>query len=187
MRTKVIGSMMAAAMVGVLAVAAGPASAQGAADDRTSLTKSRVSSSQSLAATPVTIKNRKSNKYLQPSSTANGAVVRQQNFSTSATQGWILVNDSGYFTFWNYGVNRNMGTAGASTASNTSAVIVNPSGSTDQDWLVSWIDNTYFHLKNRKNTSRCLGIDGASTAAGARAAIYNCDNSINQTWSFTNF
>ncbi|WJK32467.1 RICIN domain-containing protein [Solwaraspora sp. WMMA2065] len=80
-----------------------------------------------------------------------------------------------------------MGTSGASTASNTSAVIVNGSSSFDQDWVISAIDSTFFNLRNRKNTSMCLGIDGASTAAGARAAIYACASAANQTWSFTNF
>ncbi|WP_146758555.1 RICIN domain-containing protein [Micromonospora saelicesensis] len=188
MRNRVIRAAVSAAVAAALVVAVGPAAAHAEAGDRAPLPISAVMSpSKALAAVPVAVRNKKSSKYLQASSTANNAAVRQQNGSSSSLQGWILVNDSGYATLQNYGVVRNMGTSGASTASNTSAVIVNPSGSFDQDWLVSSIDGTFFYLKNRKNTSMCLGIDGASTAAGARAAIYTCANAINQTWSFTNF
>ncbi|MDG4749932.1 RICIN domain-containing protein [Micromonospora sp. WMMD718] len=188
MRNKVIRAAVSAAVTAALAVAVSPAAAHAETDDRASVPISAVlSPTKSLAAVPVAVKNKKSSKFLQADSTANNAVVRQQNGSGSSLQGWILVNDSGYTTLQNYGVVRNLGTAGASTASNTSAVIVNPSSSFDQDWVVSAIDDTFFYLRNRKNTSMCLGIDGASTAAGARAAIYTCANAINQTWSFTNF
>ncbi|MFV2103968.1 RICIN domain-containing protein [Micromonospora sp. LOL_024] len=188
MRNRAIKAAVAAAVTAALAVTVSPAAAHAATDDRTPVPISVVlSQSKSLAAAPFAVKNRKSSKYLQASSTANNAIVRQQNASPNALQGWELINDSGYVTFWNYGVNRNMGTSGASTASNTSAVIVNGSSSFDQDWLMSAVDDTYFYLKNRKNTSMCLGIDGASTAAGARAAIYACANAPNQQWSITNF
>ncbi|MEW2430087.1 RICIN domain-containing protein [Micromonospora sp. NPDC047644] len=175
-------------MTAALAVAVSPAAAHAEADDRAAIPISSVMSpSKPLAAVPFGVRNKKSSKFLQASSTANNAAVRQQNASSSSLQGWVLVNDSGYVTLQNYGVVRNLGTSGASTASNTSAVIVNPSSSLDQDWVVSQIDDTFFYLRNRKNTSMCLGIDGASTAAGARAAIYACGNAINQTWSFTTF
>ncbi|WP_444949277.1 RICIN domain-containing protein [Micromonospora ureilytica] len=188
MRNKVIRAAVSAAVTAALAVAVSPAAAHAEADDRAAIPLSAVlSQSKSLAAVPFGVRNKKSLKFLQASSTANNAVVYQQNASSNLLQGWSLVNDAGYTTLWNYGVNRNLGTSGASTASNTSAVIVNGSSSFDQDWLVSSIDGTFFYLKNRKNTSMCLGIDGASTAAGARAAIYTCANAINQTWSFTSF
>jgi hypothetical protein len=190
MRSRIISQAVAVTVTAALAVALSPTAAHAATDDRAPVPISKVSSNSSqLAATPVAVKNRKSGKYLQPSSTANNAVVRQQSASSTNLQGWVLVNDSGYVTLWNYGVDRNLGTSGASTAADTSAVIVNPSGSFDQDWLIAAVDDTYFRLKNRKDTSKCLGIDGASTANGARAAIYACGSSIapNQTWSFTTF
>lgn len=181
-----VGATATAALMVVLS----PTTAPAATDDRAPVPISMVlSDSSSLAATPVAVKNRKSSKYLQPSSTANNAVVRQESASSTDLQGWVLVNDSGYITLWNYGVNRNLGTLGASTAPDTSAVIVNPAGSYDQDWFIAAVDDTYFRLKNRKDTSKCLGIDRASTANGARAAIYACGSTIapNQTWSFTTF
>ncbi|WP_229069163.1 RICIN domain-containing protein [Actinoplanes sp. DH11] len=188
MRNRFMRSAVAVAVTAALAATLSPAAAQAASDDRNTVSRSAaVSQSKSSALAPLAVKNKKSGKYLQPSSSSNNAIVRQQNASANNLQGWTLVNDAGYTTLWNFGVNRNMGTSGASTASNTSAVIVNPSGSFDQDWLVSWINSTEFYLKNRKNTGMCLGIDGASTAAGARAAIYGCANAINQTWSFTTF
>ncbi|MFI7079719.1 RICIN domain-containing protein [Micromonospora sp. NPDC049903] len=188
MRNRAMRAVISATMTAALAVAVSPAVAHAEADDRAPIPISVVlSQSKSLAATPYAVRNRNSSKFLQADSLANNAVVRQQNGSANALQGWFPVNDAGFVTLQNYGVVRNLGTAGASTASNTSAVIVNPSSSFDQDWLVTSIDSTFFYLKNRKNTSMCLGVDGASTAAGARAAVYTCANAINQTWSFTNY
>jgi len=182
---------VAAAVAAALAVVATPVAANAASGDRAPIPLSVVHSklkSLAVAATPFTIKNQKSSKYLQPVSTSNGANVAQQGASSSSTQGWLLFADGSYITYQNYGVNRDLGTAGAATAAGTHAVIRDGSSSTDLDWIEDpKSDGVHFRLKNRKDSSKCLGIDGASTASGAYAEIFTCDSTTNQTWSYTNF
>jgi len=188
MRSRGITPVAAAVVAAALAIVANPAAAHAATDDGTSMTISSVlSRSALLAPTPVALKNQKSSKFLQPTSTSNNATVVQRAGSSAATQGWKVYKDSGYVTFNNNGVDRNLGTSGASMSSGTAAVIVNGSGSLDQDWLLDKKDDNYFRLQSRKDSRMCLGIDGGSRDAGAVAMIFRCDTSENQTWSFTAF
>jgi ricin-type beta-trefoil lectin protein len=191
MRIKVGKPAAAAAIGAALMVAAGPAPARAATVDRTLIPLSVIRSpSLALDAGPYRIKNQKSSKFLQPYNDAetNGTKIVQANASTSNTlQGWTVYADGSYSYFNNYGVNRNLGLSGTSTATGTAAVLANGSSSFDQDWTIEKKDSTWFRLKNRKDSTKCLGITGASTAANAVAAIYTCDTSTNQTWAYATF
>jgi hypothetical protein len=139
---------------------------------------------KSAAATWYGLRNVKSGKYLQPSgAAANGAKLVQQPFNASTlTQLWAVVADGTLRSFQNYS-GYNMGIDGASTATGAAAILANPSGDANQDWVYTLRDEYTFELKNRKS-GKCLGISGASTANGAQAAQFPCDGSLNQGWEF---
>lgn len=172
--TQVIATMVA----GVLLALASPALAH--AD---SSPNSDPTGSSQLAVGTSRLKNLKSGKYLQAASTANGARIYQQSYSSSPLQTWEIYLFDGFYTFENFGAGRNLGIDGASSESGAVAIIANGSSDTNQDWILDYepYDGGYFRLLNRKST-KCLGISGGSTANGAQAAQFTCDLSNNQGW-----
>ncbi|EKX62029.1 RICIN domain-containing protein [Streptomyces ipomoeae] len=142
---------------------------------------------EAAAAPIVGLRNAKSGKFLQPTGngTANGTrVVQQPGNDQNSSQYWDMIQDGNYFSFDNGRASRNLGIDGASTANGASAIIANPSGDANQDWIVIPVSGGATDdavLQNRKS-GKCLGIDGASTANGAQAAQFTCDGSENQRW-----
>lgn len=179
----VVATMVAGALLAVASpVLAHAQSSQ--SNDPTAPTQ--LQSSDSAAPTQLAVgasrlKNRKSGKYLQVVSTANGARVVQQPYADTTLQTWETYTFDGYYTFESAAAGRNLGIDGASSASGAAAIIANGSSDKNQDWLKQFVDGSYFRLINRKS-ALCLGISGASTANGAQAAQFICDGSANQTW-----
>jgi len=175
--------IVTAALAGMLMVAATPAAAQARPGDGSERSVRSISAARSLLATQFGIKNVKSQKVLQPGSASNGSQVTQQVDVNSALQNWELVVDGSYITPWNVASPRkNMGINGASTASGAVAIVANPSGHFNQDFLMEPRTATEFNLKNR-HSGLCLGIDGASYNAGARAMQFPCNTTApNQRW-----
>ncbi|MFG2425390.1 RICIN domain-containing protein [Streptomyces sp. NPDC048448] len=132
------------------------------------------------------LQNLKSGKYLQATSSANGARITQQPFNDNFLQDWQIFTFDGYYTFENFEADgKNLGIDGASTSSGAAAIIANGSSDLNQDWTVdrTHYSGDYFALKNRKS-GLCLGISGASTATGAAAVQFPCDGSANQGWTW---
>lgn len=188
-----MSSAVAAVLAGALMAVAAPAVAHAESPQHTDW-RQPIPSSQVLhgnlfgiKASGIGIGNLKSKKFLQASSTANGAkVVQQPGNSANPLQNWTAVNDSPYTSFENVPAGRNLGINGASTASGAAAIIANGAGDANQDWKlvpVAGYPDGYFAMKNRKS-GLCLGISGASTANGAQAAQFACDGSANQGWSW---
>ncbi|MDN0200780.1 RICIN domain-containing protein [Streptomyces sp. S.PNR 29] len=176
-RKKTVATMLAGALLAV----ASPALAHAQSSPSGDPTARPASASGELVGA-TRLKNRKSGKYLQAVSTANGARVVQQSYSDSRLQTWETYTFDGYYTYENSAAGRNLGIDGASTASGAAAIIANGSSDLNQDWERDWTDNGYFRMINHKS-GLCLGISGASTANGAQAAQFRCDGSTNQQWT----
>ncbi|MCX4882223.1 RICIN domain-containing protein [Streptomyces sp. NBC_00847] len=194
-RTTRTRSVLATGLVGALMSVAGPTVAE-AHSPRSDgwgqpvpLSKVLDGSTSQIQAATFGIGNLKSGKFLQATSTANGAkVVQQKGSQANPLQNWVPVNDSPYTSFENASAGRNLGVDGASTASGAAAIIANGSGDANQDWLlvpVSGYPDGFFAMKNHKS-GLCLGISGASTTNGAQAAQFKCDGSENQGWALFN-
>jgi Ricin-type beta-trefoil lectin domain-like len=193
---RAITAVLAAALTAAVAVAVGPTAAHAEAADKapvpipiSSVLSPSLSRSAATGWYPAIV-NTKSNEYLEPNGIAVGAPILQQDPFHTSRQTWLfgINTDETANFFQNGGVVLNMGTAGGSTANDTSVVLVTPSSSLDQQWLLKDTgDGIHFWFENRKNASMCLGIDGASINPGARAALYNCDlahTRSNQVWFF---
>ncbi|WP_328503249.1 RICIN domain-containing protein [Streptomyces sp. NBC_00457] len=181
MRTARTRNVVATMLAGVLLALSSPVIAHAQSPQSSDPTQS-----SQIAATS-RLKNRKSGKYLQPVSTANGArVVQQSRDAENHLQLWSTVIYDGFYTFENFEAGRNLGIDGASTASGAAAIIANGSSDLNQDWHRDFGffdgDTNSFALINRKS-GKCLGISGASTANGAQAAQFQCDRQAeNQAW-----
>ncbi|MFG2425391.1 RICIN domain-containing protein [Streptomyces sp. NPDC048448] len=188
---KVVATLLTSALMAVASPAFAHAQSPQSTDWGRPIPSSKVLDENllSLRASGIGIGNLKSSKFLQASSTANGArVVQQAGNSVNSLQNWAPVNDSPYTSFENAAAGRNLGIDGASTSSGAAAIIANGSGDLNQDWLLAPVasyPDGYFALKNRKS-GLCLGISGASTANGAQAAQFACDGSTNQGWALFN-
>ncbi|MFF3736053.1 RICIN domain-containing protein [Streptomyces sp. NPDC002566] len=178
-RTKTAATMLAGALLAVASPALAHAQPSQGSDTTTVSQSSEAMAPRAVITTR--IKNRKSGKFLQAVSTANGArVVQQENVSTSL-QVWEPYTFDGYWTFENHGAGRNLGIDGASTASGAAAIIADGSSDSNQDWVKQFTTGDYFRLMNRKS-SLCLGVSGGSTANGAAVGQFPCDGSTNQQW-----
>ncbi|QCD60320.1 RICIN domain-containing protein [Streptomyces hawaiiensis] len=179
--------IVAGAVVGALMAVTSPAIASASPTDRVSAPTPLPLSSlkdRSVAAKTVGLRNVKSGKYLQPTSnsTANGArVVQQPGNDQNSSQHWNMIQDGDLFSFENGRAGKNLGVDGASTQAGAAAIIANPSGDANQDWLIVPTSGDRGALQNRKS-HLCLGISGASTTNGAQAAQFACDGSSNQQW-----
>ncbi|WP_164842758.1 RICIN domain-containing protein [Actinoplanes solisilvae] len=128
------------------------------------------------------IRNNWSKLYLQNNgSISNGIEVVQQPRNTDGYQIFQEVVDGQYRSFWHLKSNLNMGINRGNTLPGAKAVLANPSGAFNQDWLVVPRSGTIVELRNR-GSGLCLGIYDASTAAGAVAGQFTCDGGLNQGW-----
>ncbi|WP_327190016.1 RICIN domain-containing protein [Streptomyces xinghaiensis] len=180
MRTSRTRNAVAAVLVGAALAAVSPAMAQAQAPQSGDPIPSRIAETNGIM-------NVKSGKFLQPTSSANGAKVVQRSANDSLLQRWdtVLTEAGTWYTFENYGAGRNLGIDGASESNGAAAIIANGSSDLNQDWkLVFGGGGDYFTLKNRKS-GKCLGISGGSTANGAQAAQFTCDGNTNQRWTWT--
>ncbi|WP_188193750.1 RICIN domain-containing protein [Nonomuraea sp. SYSU D8015] len=137
---------------------------------------------------PFMYRNFKSGKVLSAQGGFGTTVVQDTEWGPHPFvpwQYWCRIPDGLYRSYENMQYNLNMGINGGSTAANASAILANPAGDINQDWLPR-ADSRYpagvFALVNRKS-SMCLGISNASVADGARAAQFPCDGNLNQGWS----
>ena len=137
---------------------------------------------------PFMYRNYKSGKVLANQGGFGTTVVQEAEWRPHPFvlwQYWCRIPDGLYRSYENMQYNLNMGINGGSTAANASAILANPAGDINQDWLER-ADSRYpagvFALVNRKS-SMCLGISNASVEDGARAAQFPCDGKLNQGWS----